>query len=278
MILYSGREECHYKVQSKLAMDLGIKDKVYIISGGAKGIGEAISRELAEEGAIPVIVGRSKNEAKKLQEELKALGKKCLAINCELSITANCQMIVEETIKAFGRIDGVVNNAGVNDGAGLEAGPEKFAASIYLNLMHYYNLVHYALPHLKQNEGSIINISSKTALTGQGGTSGYAASKGAQLALTREWAVELLPFNIRVNAVIPSEVATPQYESWLKTFDNPEEALEKITKKIPLGKRMTSSEEIGAMVVFLLSEKSSHTTGQWIIPDGGYVHLDRALS
>ena len=258
-------------------MDLGISGKVYIVTGGAKGIGEAISRELAQEGAIPVIVGRSESAAKKLEKNLNDEGKQCLVINCELSAVENCEMIVAETIKELGRIDGVINNAGVNDGAGLEAGPEKFAASIHLNLMHYYNIVHYSLPQLKEHKGSIINISSKTALTGQGGTSGYAASKGAQLALTREWAVELLPFGIRVNAVIPSEVATPQYENWLKTFDEPQEALNRITSNIPLGKRMTTSEEIAAMTVFLLSAKSSHTTGQWVIPDGGYVHLDRAI-
>jgi L-fucose dehydrogenase len=139
-------------------------------------------------------------------------------------------------------------------------------------------MAHYALPHLKRARGSIVNIGSKTAVTGQGSTSGYASSKGAIMALTREWAVELLPYGIRVNTVIPAEVMTPLYRSWLDTFPNPEQKLELILSKIPLEKRMTTAEEIASMTVFLLSEKSSHTTGQHLFVDGGYVHLDRALT
>jgi len=98
------------------------------------------------------------------------------------------------------------------------------------------------------------------------------------MALTREWAAELLPYGIRVNTVIPAEVMTPLYRSWLDTFPNPEEKLKNILAKIPLEKRMTTSEEIAAMVVFLISSRSSHTTGQHLFVDGGYVHLDRALT
>src|SRR5690606_31252295 len=136
---------------------------------------------------------------------------------------------------------------------------------------------HYALPHLIKTKGAIVNIGSKTAETGQGNTSAYAASNGGRNALTREWAVELLPQGIRVNAVIVAECYTPLYDTWIKTFPNPEEKLKEITDKIPLGNRMTTAEEIASMVAFLLSEKSSHTTGQLIHVDGGYVHLDRAL-
>jgi L-fucose dehydrogenase len=260
-------------------MDLKLKDKVFIVTGGAKGIGEAITLELVKEGAIPVIVGRSVEEGKRVENQIKAGGNKCLNILKELGKEDVCKDIVDETISAFGRIDGIVNNAGVNDGVGLANGsPEKFKQSVLTNLTHYYDLVHYAVEQLKTSKGSIVNISSKTALTGQGGTSGYAASKGAQLALTREWAVELAPFGIRVNAVIPAEVMTPLYEKWLSTFDNPKEKLDKIVSKIPLEQRMTESEEIAAMVVFLLSERSAHTTGQWLFVDGGYVHFDRSVS
>jgi L-fucose dehydrogenase len=131
---------------------------------------------------------------------------------------------------------------------------------------------------LKESRGSIVNIGSKTALTGQGGTSGYTASKGAILALTREWAVELLDYGIRVNSVVPAEVMTPLYQQWLDTFPDPETKLKTIVSKIPLGKRMTTTDEIAAMVVFLISGRARHTTGQHILVDGGYVHLDRALT
>jgi L-fucose dehydrogenase len=138
--------------------------------------------------------------------------------------------------------------------------------------------VHYALPYLKQSQGPIVNIGSKTAETGQGGTSAYAAANGGRNALTREWAVELLPYGIRVNAVIVAECYTPLYAKWIQTFDNPEAKLADITRKIPLEKRMTTAGEIGAMVTFLLSARSGHTTGQLIYVDGGYTHLDRAIT
>ncbi len=260
-------------------MDLLIKDKVFIVTGGARGIGEAIVKELASEGAIPVIVGRSPDAANQVKLAIESNGGLCHVIALELGKADVCGNIIDEVMQYFGRIDGVVNNAGVNDGIGLEKGdPASFKESVQTNLTHYFDLVHYALPELKKQKGAVLNISSKTAITGQGGTSGYAASKGAQLALTREWAVELAPFGIRVNAIIPSEVMTPQYEHWIDTFENPAEKLRQITQKIPLGKRMTTSEEIAAMAVFLLSERSSHTTGQCIVVDGGYIHLDRAIS
>jgi L-fucose dehydrogenase len=167
----------------------------------------------------------------------------------------------------------------VNDGVDLENGsPEKFLASIQKNLSHVYNLSHYALPYLKLTKGTIINIGSKVAETGQGHTSGYAASKGGINALTREFAAELLPYSIRVNTVIPAEVWTPLYASWIQTLPNPEEKLADIVSKIPLEKRFTTAEEIADMAVFLASSRSSHTTGQIIYVDGGYTHLDRSLT
>jgi L-fucose dehydrogenase len=259
-------------------MDLQLKDKVIIVTGGAKGIGAGIVRACAAEGAIPVIVGRDAEAGKALQAELLKNGT-CGLITMELSTPETCQQAVEQTLEKFGRLDALVNNAGVNDSIGLERGtPRDYIASLNRNLVHYYCMAHYALPHLKQSKGSIVNIGSKTAVTGQGNTSGYASSKGAIMALTREWAVELLPYSIRVNTVIPAEVMTPLYRHWLDTFPNPQEKLDRIVSKIPLEKRMTTSEEIANMTVFLLSAKSSHTTGQHLFVDGGYVHLDRALT
>lgn len=260
-------------------MDLGIKKKVIIVSGGSTGIGEGISRLLAEEGAIPIIAANSTEGGIKLENELKNKGKSAHFIDVELGSQENCRRVISETIEIYGRIDGLINNAGDNDRIGLEHGcPEEFLNSLQKNLFHYYCLAHYSLPELKKSAGAIVNIGSKTAVTGQGNTSGYAASKGAQLALTREWAVELLPYGIRVNAVVPAEVLTPMYEKWLKTFKNPEQKLQYIIKNIPLGNRMTTPEEIASMTVYLISEQASHITGQIIYVDGGYVHLDRALA
>ncbi len=260
-------------------MDLGLKDKVIIVTGGAKGIGAGIVKACAAEGAVPVIVGRDAAEAQQLQKEIQSCGGRCGVITVELSTAESCEQSVSKTISEFGQLDCLVNNAGRNDKVGLEEGnPTEYVASLQRNLVHYYSMAHYSLPHLKRSRGSIINIGSKTAVTGQGSTSGYASSKGAIMALTREWAVELLPYGIRVNTVIPAEVMTPLYRSWLDTFPNPDKKLDLILSKIPLEKRMTTAEEIAAMVVFLLSQKSSHTTGQHLFVDGGYVHLDRALT
>lgn len=256
-------------------MNLNLSDKVIIVTGGAKGIGEGIVKVLAEENALPVIIGRNEADNKKTLTEI---GNKGFQIVAELNKPQECKKAVDATIKQFGKIDGVVNNAGINDSVNLENGSyEKFMESLHRNLVHYYLIAHFALPELIKTKGPIVNIGSKTAETGQGGTSAYAAANGGRNALTREWAVELLKYGIRVNAVIVAESFTPLYEKWLNTLPNPKETLKKITDKIPFGKRMTTTEEIAAMVAFLLSDKSSHTTGQLIHVDGGYVHLDRAL-
>lgn len=260
-------------------MDLGLKDKVFIVTGAAKGIGEAIAKLVAAEGGITVVAGRKEVDNNKTVEAIRAAGGKAIGVTAELSIAEDCKKVIDFTMQQFGRIDGLINNAGVNDGVGLESGsPEKFMASLQKNLSHYYNLAHFALPHLKITKGNIVNIGSKVADTGQGNTSGYAASKGGINALTREWAVELLPYGIRVNTVIPAEVWTPLYETWIKSLPNPDEKLASIVAKIPLEKRMTTSEEIASMTVFLLSGLSAHTTGQIIYVDGGYTHLDRSIS
>jgi len=256
-------------------MDLQLKDKVVLVTGGAKGIGAAIVRTAAGEGAIPVIVDRDAQSGAKTQSEAPRSG----LIVGELASPEFCHAAVEKAIQKFGRIDALVNNAGVNDKIGLEQGsPVLFVESLERNLLHYYNMAHYALPHLKASHGTIVNISSKTAVTGQSGTSGYVAAKGGILGLTREWAAELLGYGIRVNAVVPAEVMTPLYQQWLDTSPDPQAALRSAQARIPLGKRMTTPEEIAAMVVFLLSPQAGHITGQHIFVDGGYTHLDRALT
>ncbi|MEY2596081.1 MAG: hypothetical protein RI965_1353 [Bacteroidota bacterium] len=254
-------------------MDLGLKDNVVIVTGGAKGIGEGITRLLAKEAAIPVIIGRNEKDNLAL---IKEIGRG-FQVTAELSNPDACKAAIDKVLQQYNKIDGVINNAGINDGVSLEHGNYKdFMQSLHNNVVHYYMVVQAALPALKKSKGSIVNISSKVAETGQGGTSGYAAANGGRNALTREWAVELLKYGIRVNAVIVAECYTPLYDKWIKTLENPEETLKKITDRIPLEKRMTTAEEIANMTIFLLSKKSSHTTGQLIHVDGGYVHLDRA--
>ena len=261
-------------------MDLGLKGKLIVVTGGGAGIGAGISRACLAEGAQVAVLSRPSQNVTDFMSEMRSNGATCDLVEAHLEDTDRCREAIREIEARFGEIYGLVNNAGVNDGVGLESGSvERFLESLNKNLTHYYALAHYALPALKRSQGSIVNISSKVALTGQGNTSGYAASKGAQLALTREWAAELLPYSIRVNAVLPAEVMTPLYARWLQTLGDPEAKLKEITDKIPLGHRMTLASEIASATLFLLSPtQSGHTTGQHIIVDGGYVHLDRALT
>lgn len=259
-------------------MDLKLKNKVIVVTGGSKGIGGGIVSLLAREGAIPVIIGRNRPSILDAIANYTKEGFEVGHAFAELTDPKQCEQAVESIVQKYGRIEGLVNNAGVNDGIGLENGSyDAFMYSIKRNLAHYYYIAQLVLPELKIAKGAIVNIGSKTSLTGQGGTSGYAASNGGRNALTREWAVELLPFSVRVNCVIVAECNTPQYEKWIKSFENEDEKLAVITEKIPLENRLTTTEEIANTVAFLLSECSSHTTGQLIHVDGGYTHLDRAL-
>ncbi len=261
-------------------MDLKLKNKVIIVTGGAglKGsIGETITESVIEEGGIPVMIDINPRGGE-LEESFRSKGLESLFIQADLMKESETRKAVEHVLAKYGRIDGLVNNLGINDGVGLDGSVEDFMASLKLNLVHFFSMTKYCLKALKASKGSVINIASKVAVTGQGGTSGYAASKGGVLSLTREWALDLRAFNIRVNAVIISESWTPAYKIWIEKFDDPKSKLESITKKIPLENRMTKPKEIADMVLFLLSERSAHTTGQHIFVDGGYVHLDRAIS
>lgn len=258
-------------------MDLQIRDRVVIVTGGGQGIGGAISRRLAEEGAIPVILARRAPDPAFLAD-LTALHPKAGFVQVDLAHDDEVRRAVDDVHRRWGQVYGLVNNAGTNDGIDLNAGPQAFRASLDQNLIHYYTLVHLLQDDLKAQQGAIVNISSKTGVTGQGSTSAYVAAKAAQLGLTREWAAAFAPHGVRVNAVIPAEVLTPMYDAWLDTFPNRAEKLAEITNRIPLGQRMTLDTEMADTVVFTLSPRAGHTTGQWLFVDGGYVHLDRAMA
>lgn len=259
-------------------MDLQLTDKVIVVTGGDKGIGRAIAQVLAQEGALPFIISRKEKDCQSCIAAIESEGGRADYAIAELTDLKQCKDAIEKLMQRYGRIDGVVNNAGVNDGVSLKKGSyTEFLSSIEKNVGHYFNMVQLCLEGLKTSKGAIVNISSKVAETGQGGTSGYAAANGARNALTREWAVDLLQDDIRVNAVVVAESYTPLYRRWIESFENPELKKNEIESKIPLGQRMTTPEEIASTVCFLLSSRSSHTTGQIIHVDGGYTHLDRSI-
>lgn len=259
-------------------MNLELSDKVVIVTGGAKGIGEAISRSFASEGAVSCIFDRDARAAIQLADELRRGGGRADAFVCDLTDESALRNAVDSVIVRYGGVDCVVNNAGVNDGVGLRSTVAQFRESLEKNMVHCFVMVQSCLDSLIERSGVVVNIGSKCAATGQGGTSGYVAAKGALDALTREWALDLAQYGIRVNSVIPAEVLTPMYQEWISTRSDPAAALRRIEQSIPLDRRMTSPREIADAVVFIASPRSSHTTGQIVYVDGGYTHLDRACT
>ncbi len=259
-------------------MDLHLRDRVVIVTGGAKGIGAACCQAFAHEGARVVIVDRDSAATAQLADQLRRSGLVVEPFCVELHDEVECARVVEHTVKTFGQLDVLVNNAGFNDALALDQPPSRFAASVLSNLLHVYALTHDAAPHLRRSRGAIVNVSSKVSVTGQGSTSGYAAAKGAINSLTREWALAFAPDGVRVNCVLPAECLTDQYQRWFDTQPDPQAAQQAVARLVPLERRLTSPAEVAAMVVFLASPVSSHTTGQWVFVDGGYTHLDRAAT
>jgi L-fucose dehydrogenase len=259
-------------------VDLQLVNKVALVTGGASGIGSAVVQLLASEGARVAVVDRDASAGKALASEVRSRQQPCEFFLADLSREEECRRCVDLAMEAFGGIDVLVNNAGGNDRVGLDQPPGDFAGSLQRNLMHFFAVTHFAADALKRSRGAIVNVTSKVAVTGQGHTSGYAAAKGGVNALTREWAAALAPHGVRVNAVAPAECDTPGYRRWFEAQPNPAAARRAVEESVPLGRRMTTPEELAAAIVFLASPRSSHTTGQIVYVDGGYTHLDRGLT
>jgi L-fucose dehydrogenase len=266
-------------VLPRLNMDLELANKTVVVTGAARGIGQAISRAFAAERAHLFLLDREAAEGRALADELRAAGARVEFVAVELTDDDAVRRAFECVLAAApAGLDVLVNNAGGNDAVGLRHSPAEFVASLRRNLVHYFTCTHCALDALRRARGCIVNLGSKTAVTGQGGTSGYAAAKGAILGLTREWAVDLAAQGVRVNCVVPAEVITPMYQVWLDASPDPAGARARLEASVPLGRRTTLPAEVADAVVFLASARSAHTTGQIIFIDGGYVHLDRACT
>ena len=259
-------------------MDLYLKDKVVIVTGGTKGIGKGIVCSMANEDAIVMMVNRAGVEGPQIEKELYAQGKRVRYLEAELTEVSECKRVIDETISAYGRIDVIVNNAGGNNQKDLMTPPEEFMKGMRDNLIHYYALVHYAHDYLIQSKGSIVNIGSHVSITGQGHTSAYVAAKGAIDGLTREWAAYFCDKGVNVNCVVPGSVWTNSYVKWAAQFPDPDARRRKAEQNIPFGQRMTTVEEFSDLVVYVASERSKHLTGEIIVCDGGYSRLDRVLT
>ncbi len=255
-------------------MEMNLSGRVVLITGAARGIGAATVRAFAKEGAWVAAVDRDARSGEALAKSVD----KMVFFEADLDDPKACEQAVLSTVRQFRAIDVLVNNAGSNDAVSLDAPPEKFLESIRRNLLHVYAVTHHAREHLAKARGAIVNVSSKVAETGQGHTSGYAAAKGAINALTREWALALGPQGVRVNAVVPAECDTDQYQRWFNQQPDPAAARAAVARLVPLGGRLTRPEEIADAIVFLASGRAAHVTGQLLHVDGGYTHLDRAAT
>jgi L-fucose dehydrogenase len=246
-------------------MNLGLENKVIIVSGSITETGREIIKLLAEEGAVPVIIGFDKEANLKTVDEIVASGGKCLQFVADLTNADACKDAIEAVLKTFNKIDGLINNIVTSKHFKLQSGEyENFITTLNKDLASYFVLTHCVLPSLKTSAGPIVNITYKLA-----GTAEYTTANGGAIALTREWAVELLKYNIRVNAVVMEEAQTSLYESEPNSLLHAEQ--KRNTPFVTsLENEIIAINKTANTVAFLLSEKSSHTTGQIIHVNGGY--------
>ena len=248
-----------------------------VVTGVGSGLGLATLSRLADDGYYVVGIEISDTGAGVANDELKGRGEILQGDVADRTVLATAAQRARDNAP----LTSWVNNAGIALSGNLhDPKPAEVDRVFAVNLQGVFWGCSEAIRHFLDQRipGAIVNISSKTGVTGQGSTSAYVAAKAAQLGLTREWAAAFAPHGVRVNAVIPAEVLTPMYDAWLDTFPNRAEKLAEITRRIPLGQRMTLDTEMADTVVFTLSPRAGHTTGQWLFVDGGYVHLDRAMA
>lgn len=243
-----------------------LENKVAIVTGGSRGIGEAIALKFAENGASVAFSYVSSDEkAKALEEKLQGFGVKAKAYKSNAGDYADCEKMVNELIKEFGTVDILVNNAGISkDNLLLRMTPEQWDEVMTTNLKSVYNMTRQVIrPMMKARKGSIINMSSIIGMRGNAGQSSYAASKAGIIGFTKSIAAELGSRNIRCNTIAPGFVETDMTH-YLKEG----EASKTFLDKIPLG-RFGSAEEIANVTLFLASDLSSYITAQVISVCGG---------
>ena len=247
------------------------KDRVVIVTGGSKGIGEGCSRVFCREGAVVSILARGAAAGEALAKELTVSGPgRAVFKVCDVGDQLMLKQAIDETAAEFGRLDCIINNAGQHPPAmALDQTSVEFMDELMrINYLSTFAGCRYALPYLRQTKGTIVNVSSMTAVLGQDQSSAYCATKGAQVSLTKALAKELGPEGIRANAILPSNIDTPLMRDWAATLPDPESALARVSEMQVFG-RMGTIEEMGELALFLASDESSFITGQAIEAEGG---------
>lgn len=247
------------------------QDRVVAVTGGSRGIGAGCVRVFHQEGAHVALLDRDAEAGARLAQELTERGPgRVIVSGCDVSDAEQLERAIAQTVETFGRLDCLINNAGVHPPAMsiAETSLGDLERVLRVNFVSTFAGCKFAAPHLRKSGGTIINMSSMTAVLGQENSAAYAASKGAQLSLTKALALELGREGIRVNAVLPSNVDTPLMRQWAATLDDPESALKRVAA-LQVSGRMATPEEIGRVCLFLATDDSSFITGQGIVADGG---------
>jgi 3-oxoacyl-[acyl-carrier protein] reductase len=243
-----------------------LKDKVALITGGARGIGRAISLLFAQEGADIVVADVNLEEAEKTAKDIEALNRQSLALQMDVTDYAKVEDAINKILDKFGKVDILVNNAGITkDNLLLRMSQQEWDAVLDVNLKGTFNCIKaVSRPMIKQRHGRIINIASIIGIIGNAGQANYSASKAGIIALTKTVAKELASRSITANAVAPGFIQTDM------TAKLPEEVRQKLQEAIPLG-RLGLPEDVAKVSLFLASDDSSYITGQTIVVDGGMV-------
>lgn len=246
-----------------------LQDKVAIVTGASKGIGEGIAREFYSEGAIVVVTCRTKDEGNKIAEELGAKNGRSFFIQTDITKSADIQNMINKTIEKYGKIDILVNNAGYHISKNIEETSEEEWEFIQnTNLRSTFLCSKYSMPHLRRTRGTIINISSMVGLVGQANAGAYSATKGGQISMSKGMAIDFAKDGIRVNVICPGWIQTPLVDDWFEQQKDPISARKYIYGRHPLGK-IGTIEECGKAAVFLASDDSSFVTGITLNIDGG---------
>ena len=246
-----------------------LKDKVAIVTGGAKGIGAGICEVFCQEGARCFVVDKDKKGMDARVKALRANGGEASGVPCDITQSDQVRTMIGKVVAEGGRIDVLVNNAGYHISKGVEEmSEEEWDFLLDTNLKSQFLCTKYALPHLKKSKGSVINMSSMVGLVGQPDACAYAATKGGIIAMSKNMAIDLAKYGIRVNVICPGWIQTPLVEEWFGQQKDPEAARQYIYSQHPLG-RIGTPQEVGKVALFLATEDSAFTTGSVVACDGG---------
>ncbi|XP_013416475.1 17-beta-hydroxysteroid dehydrogenase 14 isoform X1 [Lingula anatina] len=247
---------------------LRYKDKVVLVTGGARGIGRGCVEVFVKNGAKVAFCDILEREGKVFEEEQRLVGE-AMFIPCDVTNEEQIKMVVKKTTESFGRLDCLINNAGSHPDIKMidDFTAEDFRQLLNINLVSYFLFCKHALPHLRSSHGSIVNVSSMVGQYGASGSVTYGATKGAILAMTKSLAVDEAVHGVRVNSISPSTIKTPMLDFFLNQSENPQDATKAAADLQTLG-RMGTPEECGEACLFLAAE-GSFCTGVDILLSGG---------